>query len=97
MAMAKSADNLAIMQMALDGYEIEKQSIEQKIREIRSLLGGKGIRPRLSQHAPSQLAATKVSAAPLARRMLSAAARMRIAAAQRKRWNVYRKKKAQRA
>jgi hypothetical protein len=95
MAMAKSSDNLAIMQMALDGYEIEKQSIEERIREIRSLLGGRGIRPGPSQHGPSQQAAAVVSATPLAKRMLSAAARRRIAAAQRKRWSEYRKRKAQ--
>jgi hypothetical protein len=89
MATAKRADNLAIMQMALAGYEVEKQRIEEKIREINSLLGGKRIKP-----GPTS-GATKASAKPRARRELSAAARKRIAAAQRKRWEEYRKNKAQ--
>jgi len=83
MATAKHSDNLAIMQMALVGYEVEKQGIEQKIREINSLLGGK----------PVKAGSSTAKAAPRARRELSAAARKRIAAAQRKRWAAYRKNK----
>jgi hypothetical protein len=92
MAIAKRADNLAIMQMALAGYEVEKQRIEDQIREIKSLLGGKrtkagGVIDRSGSEAGS--------AEPGTRRSLSAAARKRIAAAQRKRWDEYRKNKAQ--
>jgi len=71
--------------MALVGYEIEKERIEGKIREIQSLLGaGKsgGAGP-----------AAKAETAPK-KRVLSAAARKRIAAAQRKRWAEHRKKVA---
>ena len=85
MAKAKSAGDAATMEMALVGYEVEKQNIQNKIREIQSLLGGKRTSAALSGMGAEQRA----------RRMLSAAARKRIAAAQRKRWAEYRSKKAQ--
>jgi len=66
--------------MALVGYEIEKERIEGKIREIQSQLGAGN-------------AAAKGEAAPK-KRVLSAAARKRIAAAQRKRWAEHRRRVA---
>ena len=72
------------LQMALVGYEIEKERIAGKIREIQSQLGaGK----------PAGRGAAKSEAAPT-KRVLSAAARKRIAAAQRKRWAEHRKRMA---
>ena len=71
------------LQMALVGYELEKERIQGKIREIQSLLGG---------GKPASGAAK--SAAPK-KRVLSAAARKRIAAAQRKRWAEHRKQMAE--
>src|SRR5450432_860262 len=88
MTKRKTEDDLAIMQMALAGYEVEKQKIEEKIQEISSLLGGKRTRAGGGAKEPAE---------PRARRPLSAAARKRIAAAQRKRWDEYRKNKAQSA
>jgi hypothetical protein len=93
MAKLKSADNLATVQMALAGYEFEKQRIEEKIREINSLLGGKRAKPGVAKSATTGV--SDGSAKPRARRVLSAAARKRIAAAQRKRWEEYRTTKAQ--
>jgi len=83
MAKAKRPGNATTLQMALVGYEVEKQRIENKIREIRSALGGKRVKAAsdgmiLEARAP---------------RILSAAARKRIAAAQRKRWAAYRSNK----
>jgi hypothetical protein len=94
MTRAKNSDgvsgNLATMQMALVGFEVEKEGIEQKIREIHSLLGGKRVKLGASRAAKAAMAQSH------ARREMSAAARKRIAAAQRKRWAKYRKnKKAQ--
>lgn len=71
--------------MALVGYEIEKQKVEEKIREIRAQLAG---------YKAAAPAAAK-AAAPRHRPPMSAAARRRIAAAQRKRWAEHRKKLAQ--
>jgi hypothetical protein len=79
-----SAQDATTLQMALVGYEIEKQKIQDKIREIETILGN------------SQGPATKKGEAPR-RRKLSAAARRRIAAAQKRRWAEHRKKAAQAA
>jgi hypothetical protein len=75
--------------MALVGYELEKQRIEDKIRQIRAQLGG-----RAGSGAGRNSASAK-SAGMGPRRTLSASARKRIAAAQRKRWAEHRKRQAQ--
>jgi hypothetical protein len=71
------------LQMALVGYEVERQRLEGKIREVQSQLGHAGGRPAAAgkEDAPKK-------------RVLSASARKRIAAAQRKRWAEHRKKVA---
>ena len=75
------------LQMALVGYEVEKQRIEERIREIQAQLGhGRG-RPSLSGGSAQKETSPK-------RRVLSTAARKRIAAAQRKRWAEHRKRVA---
>ena len=74
-----------MLSMALVGYELEKQKIEAKIRDIRAKLGG-------------AITAIKTAiAGPAKKRTLSAGARKRIAAAQRRRWAEHRKKEAQAA
>ena len=81
---AKAATDQATLQMALVGYEIERDRIAAKIREIQAQLGGKAAAGRgAAKSAP----ATK-------KRVLSAAARRRIGAAQKKRWAEHRKKLA---
>jgi hypothetical protein len=74
--------------MALVGYEIEKKRIEGKISEIRAKLG----RGRVTAKADAAADSGKPK-----RRKLSAAARKRIAVAQRKRWAEHRKAAAQAA
>ena len=59
--------------MALVGYEAEKARIAAAIREIQALLGHRRTKTATDGVAP-------------AKRVLSAAARRRIAAGQRKRW-----------
>jgi hypothetical protein len=71
------------LQMALVGYEFEKERIAGKIRDIQSQLGGISGGGK----APKSVAAPK-------KRVLSAAARKRISAAQRKRWAEHRKRVA---
>jgi hypothetical protein len=84
--MAKSnMTDTATLQMALVGYQIEKEKIESKIKEIQAQLKGK---------APAPAAAVKT---PIVKRVLSPAARRRIAAAQKKRWAEFRKRGAQAA
>lgn len=73
------------LRAALIGYQAERESIEGKIAEIRRQLG---------RSAPAGSVATPRG--PRKKRTLSAAARKRIAAAQRKRWRAFKKAKAAR-
>lgn len=75
-------EDLATLEMALVGYQIEKEKIEGKVREIQSQLKGKPV------VAPAKTA-------PVVKRVLSAAARRRISAAQKKRWAEHHKHLAQ--
>jgi predicted nucleic acid-binding Zn-ribbon protein len=86
MARTKSAEDLATLQMALVGYQLEKTKIEEKIREIEGRLSGK------KATAGSAAADKKASGV---KRVLSPAARRRIALAQKKRWAEHRKKMSQ--
>jgi len=67
------------LQMALVGYEDERQKIKAKIAELQRQLGKRG-----------PAAATQNGRS---RRPMSAAAKKRIAAAQKKRWAAWRKGK----
>ncbi len=81
-----SVEDLTTLQMALVGYQIEKDKVEAKIRELQSKLKGRRVAIGGAE-----------SKAPQARRELSAAARARIAAAQKRRWAEHRKRMAQAA
>jgi hypothetical protein len=87
MPRGRSSSDPTTLAMALVGYEIEKQKIEDKIRQIRAQLGGR--------RGGSAAAPAAKGGGPRRRRTLSAGARRRIAAAQRKRWAEHRKKLAQ--
>lgn len=78
-----------MLEMALVGYEIEKKKIEEKIREIRTQLGGGRLAEKVGRPSTNN--------EPPKRRKLSAAARKRIAAAQKKRWAEHRRASAQAA
>jgi NADH:ubiquinone oxidoreductase subunit F (NADH-binding) len=84
MPKGKSTEDSTTLQMALVGYELQKQKIDEKIREIQGDLRGRG--------GAAFSAANKNTGAP--KRTLSVAARRRIAAAQRKRWAEHRKRMA---
>jgi len=87
MARGQNTHDVTTLQMALVGYQLEKQKIENKIREIQGQLKGKKV----------VLSAGGAPAASGVKRVLSPAARRRIAAAQRKRWAEHRKRAAQAA
>ena len=91
MPRGKSSQDQSMLAMALVGYEMEKQKVEDKIKELRAQLGVS--KPRVGR-PPAAAAAAVVEEAPK-RRTLSAAARKRIAAAQKKRWAEHRKTLAQ--
>ena len=81
MARRKAQDH-SLLEMALIGYESAKKAIEDKIKDIRAQIGGKRV--------TSKSASSSGDDQPT-RRKLSAAARKRIAVAQRKRWREHRK------
>ena len=81
MARGKTTEDLSTLQMALVGYQVEKERVREKIREIQVRLKGKA--------APSPASAAPKPAG--VKRVLSAAARKRISAAQKKRWAEHRK------
>jgi hypothetical protein len=89
-----SIRNHSLLTAALEGLELQKQRIDEQIQEVRSLLGktpGRRGRPPGSTNSGS------TNSAPASKRTagrLSAAARKRIAAAQKRRWAEYRKSAA---
>jgi hypothetical protein len=84
MARGKNAEDLSTLQMAIVGYQLEKEKIESKIRDLQSQLKGNRV------VLPSAAADKKVGV----KRVLSPGARRRIAAAQKKRWAEHRKRVA---
>jgi hypothetical protein len=88
-----SNDDKGILSMALVGYETEKQRIDEKIAEIRARLSGRSSAPASTPAAPEAGTSAPASDGPK-KRILSPAARKRIAAAQKKRWAEHRKNAA---
>jgi hypothetical protein len=84
MARPKRRKDASMLEMALVGYEIERQKITEKIAEIQGKLGGRGGAATSGESEPPKRK----------RRRMSAAARKRIADATRKRWAAFRKAKA---
>ena len=74
----------ALLEAALVGYQAQIAKIEEAMAEIRTRLGGKTNAPASSAPAAKQGG----------KRVLSAAARRRIALAQKKRWAEYKKRQA---
>ena len=80
----RSSEDLSTLQMALVGYQVERQKIDDRISEIQAKLKGKSVA------LPSVGAEKKA----VVKRVLSPEARKRIAAAQKKRWAEHRKRAA---
>ena len=88
MARGTTAQDANVLEMALVGYEIEREKIDQKIAEIRARLG--------QRRGPKAVAAPEAKPAGR-KRVLSPDARRRIALAQKKRWAEHRRNKARQA
>ena len=84
MARGKTTQDLTTLQMALVGYQLERDKIDVKIKELQAVLKGNKV-----PAAPSG------REKPAVKRVLSPEARKRIAAAQKKRWAEHRRAKAQ--
>lgn len=94
MARAKNNQDTTLLEMALVGYEFQKQKIDEKIREIRAVLGGARASTKVAATSDAEPARATKKAGPKKRRTLSAEARKRIAAAQKRRWAEHRKNQA---
>lgn len=81
-----------LLEAALEGLELQKQRIEDQIRQVRTALGRRS--PGRPAAAPREAAQTGPKKPARRKRVLSAEARKRIAAAQKKRWANYRKQTA---
>lgn len=81
--------NHSLLTAALEGLELQKQRIEEQIQEVRSLLGKTPA--RRGRPAGSTNSASTNNGPARKRARLSAAARKRIAVAQKRRWAEYRK------
>lgn len=91
MAKLSSGPNREILEAALQGLEAQKQKLDEQITQVRAMLGGRGGRPSKSAQTSNAGAATASPATGRRKRVLSAEARKRIAAAQKKRWAAFRK------
>lgn len=87
MARGKGGRNAEILEYALHHLERERDEIQARIDHIRQQLGGRAVNA-----APAGNAGETPG-----RRVLSAAARKRIAAAQKRRWAAHRREKAKTA
>jgi hypothetical protein len=76
-----------LLKAALEGLEAQKERIEEQISQVQGMLGRRRGRP-----PASAVAAVAALQKPVRKRQLSATARKRIAAAQKRRWAEYRKK-----
>ncbi len=81
------------LQAALDSLEREKAQIDDQIKAIRSVLGQPAPPAAAKSSAPVESAGSEPVVRRRRRRKLSAEARARIAAAQKKRWADFRKGK----
>lgn len=83
-----SMEDAYFLSAALEGLELQKQRIDEKIAQVKSLLNRSGGRP-------AELDVEKLVGRSTSRRkrQLSPAARKRISQAQKRRWADYRKNK----
>ena len=82
----KPTPDTTTLEAALVGLELKRNEIDGLIAKIKKQLGGKS-----SASSVSAAPAAKSAGAPRKRRALSAEARKRIAAAQKRRWAEHRK------
>ena len=98
MPKVKSSPHAEILAYALSHLEQERDAIQAKINHIKQELKGLRISPARAVAAVGPAAAEgesadiAVEAPPRKKRILSEAARKRIAAAQKRRWAEHRKK-----
>jgi hypothetical protein len=80
----------SILEAALTGLEAQRKRIDEQIASVRSMLGKRG-----PGRPPASIGGDSGAQPEEKRRTMSAAARKRIAEAQRKRWQAFHKKSEQ--
>lgn len=91
MPRTSGAPHREILEAALQGLEAQRQRLDEQISHVRAMMGGRAGRPSKKSAAQSQTSNKGGSSRGRKRRALSAEARKRIAAAQKKRWAAFRK------
>ena len=91
MPRGKSDNNTGILEYALRHLEQEREDLQEKIDHIRRQLGIRVVGTAAVSAPVAEAAAPAAGTSGRAKRVLSAAARKRIATAQRKRWAEHRK------
>ncbi len=86
MAKSTAAPSREILEAALQGLESQRDRLEEQIAQVRSMIGGRVGRP-----ANASVANPRKGRTGRKKRVLTAEARKRIAAAQKKRWAAFRK------
>jgi hypothetical protein len=87
MAIQSGGLNREVLSAALEGLEAQKRKLDEQLLQVRSLLGiSGGRRGRPPKTAAAVDVATDAPRFRRRRRKLSAEARARISAAQKKRW-----------
>jgi hypothetical protein len=89
MAKLTAAPSREILAAALQGLEAQREKLDEQISQVRSLMGGRRGRPANASADRSTGEQTGRK-----KRVLSAGARKRIAAAQKRRWTAFRKNQA---
>lgn len=79
----------ALLAAALEGLELQRKRIDDQIAMVRGMLSGR----KTASSAPAAAPAASTAAPSRRKRVLSEEARLRIAAAQKKRWAAFRKVK----
>ena len=89
MPRGRSKEDQVMLEMALIGYQHEREKIAGIIQELQARLKGTAASP---VKAPAKKAVKKAAKTAGGRRVMSPAARHRIALAQKKRWAEHRKR-----
>ena len=87
MAIQENNMDNSIYEAAIEGLELQKQRIDEQIKQIREMLAGTG---KPNKAAPAK--ASEKAGKRKKRRKLDDEAKLRISVAQKKRWATFREK-----
>ena len=91
MAKTRNAPSREILEAALQGLEAQRERLEEQINQVRAMMGRRAGGPAKTSASETDSPSKTSRGRRRKRRTLSAEARKRIAAAQKKRWAAFRK------